>query len=72
MTNERVREAVAEQEAFNELLTVKEYATRYGLHVQSVYSAIRYRRFKLPIVRLMSRSIRIKVPRESIQGLNST
>ena len=50
-----------------ERLTVKEYAQRFGYHVQTVYTAIRYKRFKYRIERdLGTRTIRIVVPRESI------
>lgn len=51
-------------------LTVKEYAARFGLHVQTVYSAIRHgHRLYGSVIRSSPRSIRIAVPRESIQGL---
>lgn len=53
-------------------LTVKEYAEQFGFHVQTIYTAIRYKRFKYPIERdLGTRSIRILVPRESIEPRKS-
>lgn len=51
------------------LLTVKEYAALTRVHVQTVYTAIRYGRFKLPILKPTARTIRIIVPRGSIQRL---
>jgi excisionase family DNA binding protein len=47
-------------------LTVKEYAARYRLHVQTVYSAIRYDRMPHPVQRF-GRTIRIDVSRENIK-----
>lgn len=50
-------------------LTVKEYADLHRLHVQTVYSAIRQgNRVYGRVVRTSVRSIRIYVPRESIQA----
>lgn len=53
----------------DELLTVKEYADLHRVHVQTVYSAIRYGRFKYEVLRPTERTIRIVVPRESIPTL---
>jgi hypothetical protein len=50
-----------------ELLTVKEYALMYRVHVQTVYAAIRCQRLSHDIERV-GRSIRILVPREIIDG----
>lgn len=41
-----------EDQLSEEFLTVKEFAVRYGVHIQTVYSAIRYGRFKFPIRRV--------------------
>lgn len=46
-------------------LTVKEYAAMMRVHVQTVYSAIRYERLNHPIERV-GRTIRIDVSRETI------
>lgn len=54
------------------LLTVKEYADLTRVHVQTVYTAIRYGRFVFPILRPTARTIRIVVPRGSIQALTHT
>lgn len=51
-------------------LTVKEYAAEYRLHVQTIYSAIRYGRLPHDVERI-GRAIRIIVPRESIAGRKS-
>jgi hypothetical protein len=62
-----------EEEAASEelLLTVKEYAALKRVHVQTVYIAIRTGRFKLRIEKPTGgRSIRIVVPRGSIQALS--
>jgi hypothetical protein len=50
-----------------ELLTVKEYALRCGIHEQTVYSAVRYG-YKLQglAIRVSKRVIRIAVPRGSV------
>lgn len=54
-----------------ELLTVQEYADRYRVHIQTVYSAIRRGHFKFRVVRPTGRdAIRIAVPRESIATLS--
>jgi hypothetical protein len=53
-----------------ELLTVKEYACMYRLHVQTIYTAIRLNRLPHAVDRI-GRSIRIAVPRESIEGQKS-
>lgn len=53
----------------DELLTVKEYADLTRVHVQTVYTAIRYGRLKLKVLRPTTRTIRICVPRESIEAL---
>lgn len=53
------------------LFTVKEYAARYGVHVQTVYSAIRRGLFPHRVERPTSRTIRIVVPRESIEERKS-
>jgi hypothetical protein len=50
-------------------LTVQEYASIFRVHVQTVYSAIRYRRFKYEVIRPTGRSIRIIVPRGSIPNI---
>ena len=56
--------AAAERE---EWLSVKEYAALRRVHVQTVYSALRYRAATFPhIVERVGRVIRIYVPRESI------
>jgi hypothetical protein len=47
-------------------LTVKEYAAEYRLHVQTVYTAIRFHRLPHDVERI-GRAIRIVVPRESIE-----
>lgn len=53
-----------QEEVDKELLTVKQYAARFGVHVQTVYSAIRYgRRLQGAVVRPTSRTIRIAVLR---------
>jgi predicted site-specific integrase-resolvase len=49
----------------NELLTVKEYAERRRVHIQTVYAAIRRGLLSYPVERI-GRSIRIVVSRESI------
>lgn len=50
----------------DELLTVKEYAELYRVNIQTIYTAIRRGRFKLPIVRPTGGgAIRIAVPREN-------
>ncbi len=49
-----------------ELITVKEYAARHKVSVQTVYTAIRCHRMKYPVERLFigPRSpVRIRVPR---------
>jgi hypothetical protein len=51
-------------------LTVKEYADLYRLHVQTIYTAIRFGRLDHDVERF-GRAIRIVVPRESIQGRKS-
>lgn len=58
----------------DELLTPKEYADIHRLHVQSVYTAIRYGRLPYRVVKVTNGKkgrIRIVVPRESIIGLKS-
>lgn len=50
----------------NELLTVKEYASRRRVHIQTVYTAIRNGRLPYRTERI-GRSIRIVVSRESIE-----
>lgn len=55
----------------DDLLTVKQYAERYGLHVQTVYTAIRSGRLRYLVVRPTPRTIRIDVSRESIQARKS-
>ena len=53
-------------------LTVKEYASVFGVHFQTVYSAIRHGHKLLGRVeRPSSRTIRIVVPRESIEERKS-
>lgn len=68
-----IQESHREERLASELrLTVKEYAARHGLHVQTVYTAIRYgRKLEGRVERPSSRTIRIVVPRESIQTLTS-
>ncbi|HYE88475.1 MAG TPA: hypothetical protein VEA16_19070 [Vicinamibacterales bacterium] len=66
------RSEAADHEATEVLLTVKEYAALYGLHEQTVYTAIRYgRRLNGRVERPTSHAIRIAVPRESIKTLKS-
>lgn len=49
------------------LLSVKQYAARYGIHIQTVYTAIRLgRRLHGRVERPSEGTIRIAVPRESI------
>lgn len=50
----------------SELYTVKEFAQLMRVHVQTVYSAIRYDRFPFRVIRLKN-TIRICVPRGSIK-----
>jgi len=53
-------------------LTVKQYAARYGLHIQTVYTAIRFgHRLLGRVERPSPHAIRIVVPRESISRLKS-
>ena len=57
---------VLDESQQEELLTVKEYAERHRLHVQTVYTAIRYGRMKFRVVRGTEgkrSAIRIAVPR---------
>ena len=55
---------VWDDEADEELLTVKEYAERFRVHEQTVYSAIRYgRRLYGRVVRPAPHTVRIAVPR---------
>jgi excisionase family DNA binding protein len=54
----------------DELLTVKEYADRHRVHVQTVYSAIRRGLLPHPVTRV-GRVIRIDVSRASIQERKS-
>lgn len=49
----------------HEQITVKEYASIFRLHIQTVYTAIRYNRLPHHVIRV-GRAIRISVPRESI------
>lgn len=68
---DRARDVIAASER-EELLTVKEYADLFGIHVQTVYSAIRFgHHLQGRVERPTSRTIRIAVPRESIQRLKS-
>lgn len=48
-----------------EWLTVKQYADMFGVHVQTVYAAVREKRINHPIERI-GRTIRIDVSRENI------
>lgn len=57
---------MSERDQPDELLTVQEYAKRFRVHVQTVYTAIRYQRLEFPVIRPTCRSIRIVVPRGSI------
>jgi hypothetical protein len=52
-------------------LTVQEFAQWQRLHIQTVYGAIRHGRLKYDVERATPRAIRIKVPRESIEGRKS-
>lgn len=50
----------------DELLTVKEFAERQRLHVQTIYTAIRYNRLRYRVERVTAgkrAAIRIVVPR---------
>jgi hypothetical protein len=49
-----------------ELLTVKEYACMYRVHIKTVYNAIRCNRLPHEVERIGG-AIRIAVPREGIQ-----
>lgn len=63
-----------QEEAASEevLLTVKEYASLKRVHVQTVYTAIRYgRRINGRVERPTSHTIRIAVSRGSIKELKS-
>ena len=60
----RAQRALAE--SADEWLTVKEYADRRRVHVQTVYTAIRYGRLQHPVDRV-GRTIRINVSRGSIE-----
>lgn len=72
MLMEILDESRGEEAASEELLlTVKEYASRYGLHVQTIYSAIRRGLFPHRVERPTSHTIRIAVSRESIKELKS-
>ena len=55
-----------------ELLTVQEFADRFRVHVQTVYTAIRNNRLRFDVIRPADRVIRIRVPRESIPALKHT
>lgn len=62
-------------DAREELLTVQEYAKRLRVHIQTVYSAIRYKRFPYRVIRVTDAKrspIRIVVPRGSISERNTT
>ena len=55
-----------------DFLTVKQYAVRYNVHIQTVYSAIRHgHQLDGRVVRATKGSIRIAVPRENISTLKS-
>lgn len=54
------------------LLTVQEFAVRYRVHIQTVYSAIRRGRLKFEVVRAAAQAIRIVVPRASIGMITDT
>jgi len=76
--DDQAREAVAasqrEEQASQaeDLLTVKEYADLHRVHIQTVYSAIRQgHRLNGRVERPTPRTIRIAVPRGSIQRLRS-
>lgn len=49
----------------SDLLTVKQYADMFGVHVQTVYSTIRNGTLQHHVVRI-GRAIRIDVSRETI------
>lgn len=68
MSDEQRARDLVEQSKREEWLTVKEYAALRKLHVQTVYSALRYRpeRFPHPFEHV-GRTIRIDVSRGSIQ-----
>lgn len=51
-----------------ELLTVKEYAERRRVHIQTVYSAIRRGKLKHRVERAAASSIRIAVPRFHVEA----
>jgi hypothetical protein len=53
------------------LITVQEYADIHRVHVQTVYSAIRRNLLPYPVIRPTRRTIRIVVPRESIEERKS-
>lgn len=66
MSLEDQAQRVIQESEREELLTVKEYAERHRLHVQTVYTAIRYGRMKFRVVRGTEgkrAAIRIAVPR---------
>lgn len=61
-----------QQRGVDVLLTAKEYAELHRIHVQTVYSAIRYgHHLDGRVVRPSARAIRIAVSRESIQRLTA-
>lgn len=71
-------QAVAESDRLltvaTELITVKEYAVRYKVSVQTVYTAIRCKRIKHAVERPFTGPrgpVRIRVPRESINTTTS-
>ena len=69
LLEESRREAQAAEEV---LLTAKQYASLLGIHVQSVYSQIRYGRCACRVIKVSTAKkapIRIAVPRESINTL---
>lgn len=50
-----------------DLLTVKQYADRCGVHVQTIYTAIRLNRLRFGrVVRVTDGVIRVAVPRGTI------
>lgn len=61
-----------ERQSEEVLLTVKQYASLLGLHIQTVYSQIRYGRCSCRVIKASTARkapIRIAVPRGSINTL---
>jgi excisionase family DNA binding protein len=64
--DEVIRESIREEERCDELLTVKQYADMFGVHIQTVYSTIRNGTLQHHVIRI-GRTIRIDVSREIIR-----